>query len=525
MHVPKRVNRLYATTAGYYSHVEGARYIDPLVTGAKFPQLVELHEAQHEYLALANATDSIGRLYAGVLDWGSKELRKEHLNAIQQLFSAIHGETMFVHEVIATYVSFVLFYSRDPQGVAAARQQLPKFYEEALSTAERSFGRVGDERLRADMIGVPVWCAIAALNIPYPTGVSCFDRIPACIAFIRKWSPNDRFRMILGRVRPAWEVSSIFHDLSSDAEDSDLQAAAFDRIREAVPTVAFFSHHERPTFFRDEAAAVIADSQKYGYRFLEGRIVQPHPEDSAVQRLGTRIELPGLRPEEPLDYSLVRLRYARGTLEELESTARICASTGRRLFAHAFVLPSDGTSNDDERQAGVVCFGTGWHGGTRIVPYVANAKLGELLEVLRRVPLSSVVVKVDERWGNSVAVRLSETGQPVFVLAHDPRPQNIVVRLRNASAAQVIKLSHVRLTDDGYSVLMVNFTKDGYWMLSPITALRLELIENEIGGLPNIEYTSSEEEVLRLLPLDHTVFSELVATCFDPRTDFEAYQE
>ena len=59
--------RLYATTAGYYSHTEGARYISPLVTGAQFPDLVELHESQHEYLALANATDGVARLFAGVV--------------------------------------------------------------------------------------------------------------------------------------------------------------------------------------------------------------------------------------------------------------------------------------------------------------------------------------------------------------------------------------------------------------------------------------------------------------------------
>src|SRR6267378_3508280 len=122
---------LYSTTVGYYSYREGARYLSPLHSDPRFPDLVDHHESTHADLALSNVTDGIGHLFAAVL--GDEQLSSEDRSRIDKLFSAIHQHTVWVHEVVATYMSFLLFTIRDRTRGQDARKTLPPFYESALS--------------------------------------------------------------------------------------------------------------------------------------------------------------------------------------------------------------------------------------------------------------------------------------------------------------------------------------------------------------------------------------------------------
>jgi hypothetical protein len=175
-----------SSIAGYYSHTQGARYLNPFSSGAKFPMLVELHETLHEYLAHGNATDALGRLYTGVLAFGDGLLRPDHRQSINELLQTIHENTVNTHELVATYLSLLLFSSRHPEDVSAARAELDDFYQEVLQAAEAAFGGINDTRLDASIITATLACAVAALNPPFPTEIVRFHRLSDCRQFVEQ---------------------------------------------------------------------------------------------------------------------------------------------------------------------------------------------------------------------------------------------------------------------------------------------------------------------------------------------------
>jgi hypothetical protein len=117
-----------AGNAGMYSHIYGARYIHPSFSGFKYPDLTELHESHHELLALSNRVDTIARVYAPLLD--PKMLKGEILppqieSKVREIIGVIIKNTLFTHEVIATYFSFSMFIAHYPKEYEIARKELP----------------------------------------------------------------------------------------------------------------------------------------------------------------------------------------------------------------------------------------------------------------------------------------------------------------------------------------------------------------------------------------------------------------
>src|SRR4030067_365940 len=100
---------LPSTIAGYYRDATGARYISPLVSGAAFPDLVDMHESQHRLFAHSNIVDCVGRFFAEAYKFGSGRLSPPPKKLIGMLFETIHRNSMRTHEFVATYTSFLDF--------------------------------------------------------------------------------------------------------------------------------------------------------------------------------------------------------------------------------------------------------------------------------------------------------------------------------------------------------------------------------------------------------------------------------
>jgi hypothetical protein len=522
--------RLYSTTVGYYSHLEGARYISPIATGARFPQLVELHEAQHEYLALANCTDGLGRLFALVIDAGKEELSPRHKKDIERLFSVIYRHTVDVHEIVATYVSFLAFSWMNRQGVRDARLDLPPFYRNALQEAEAAFGPIDDARVGAHDGQLLLYCAEAAMNVPYPMNVIGFDKLDECIELVAANSPNARLRRILSRVSPMWQKggilrrSSIFAGLRTDVDSGAFQLATFQRIREGFPDLQFITFHERPTLFREWVNQLSSHAELHGYKFLGDIRVLAHPEDTAVRRMTANISLPGLRTEDPLDLSLARLNYSPESLLEMRFVADLCAKDGCRLFCH--VIAEVGKTGDST-PCYCFCFSTRPVGGRTLIlretqavtasgfpPFVVKCSFQELTAALATVPKNAIILKIDERCGVGRAVELALTGNAVFLLAHDTTAWNLINLVRAAAETQRVILGRVRLQGDEFSVFLATFERDRVCLIAPITKSGTMYIERALGGVGNVVFPGSEDDVKAGMLVPWEVTRDIINTCF-----------
>jgi hypothetical protein len=483
--------------------VRGARYINPLASQAAFPELVELHESQHAYLSLANTTDSLGRLFAGVLDWGANDLNSMHKNSIEDLFRVIYENTVFTQELYATYTSFCLFGSRNAERLPRARRELPKFYKEVLAEAEEVFGVADASESLLRSIMLVNACAIAAMNVRYPKEIS-FDDIDKLAAMVTSEPPDARMRKIMHAVRSegglgVWEI---------DVTD---QKEVFDWLRQNLSEVDFFTFADDPSLFRRWTDCLIQDSARFGYRFLEGKRVAPHPEDSVIERMGASLEHPGMEPWEPIDLSLKHQKFASGTLSELELNGRACASVDVGLFLHVFVLPHESNAH---------LFAFAWSSvkSALVTPFSVACSVDVLIRALLNVPHGGVVVKIDERMDRPSARRMATTGHPCFVLAHDTRPKHIVEVALEAAVAQQVLVGRVVLTPS-FGVMLLRMDGDGYCFMAPVTPLGVELVERELANGKNIVFPTTEEEFVAALRLDRQRLMDLCYTCYVPLDD------
>jgi hypothetical protein len=342
------VVKLYSTNDGFYIHNIGARYSAPLLSDDKFPSLVELHGSTHSYLALANLSDAVGRLYGGVVISGADSLRADHRQQIDRLFAALCGQTCRTHELIATYLGLVMFRSKHPDEAMAARKSVEAPYAALLRSAEAAFGNTDDPRLYGNLFPAVMACAIAALSPPFPDDIARFDYLPECTEFLIRHSPDRRFDNFLQQIKPAWEHGSVMANLG-ELDLEEVQPAMFAALRTVCPEIEFATYDERPTRFREWASALVEDGQKHSYQFMASFGVSPHPPDTAISRLSGRVEIPGLTPEDPCDLSLRSTGYAKGSPAELSAVASACVKQGATAFWHVFAFT-------ESNEANVFCF-------------------------------------------------------------------------------------------------------------------------------------------------------------------------
>lgn len=493
--------RLHSAAAGYYEHGVGSRYINPIGSGTAFPGLVELHESMHECLALANSTDGLARLFAGVVEWGSDELNQNHKASINALFQAIYENSVYTQEFYATYVSFILFSSRNPQDVAKARRELPRSYKNILDEAEAVFGPIGTGKTSDDIIIVVVnACAIAAMNVRYPKEIS-FDNIDHFTKLVDTNSPDARFRLIIQAIiRDGGETLFSIQNI----EQSDV----FNWLRTNVREVDFFVFAEEPMCFRDWAACLVRDAPRFGYRFLRDKEVTPHPEDSVIERIGAKLEHPGMESWEPLDLSLKHMRFASGSLEELWLIGQACALQAIGLFVHVFIFPGDTIAR---------LFAFAWSSTKTalVTPFSITCSIDELIAALRGIPIGGVTVKIDERMDQTATIRLTETGHPCFVLSHDTRPKHVIEVVRPAAKEQRVYLGRLVLSEN-FSVMLFQMERDGWCYLTPATPVGIESVVQTLENENNVVFPRTENELFAVLKVDLQRLHDLCYTCYVP---------
>ncbi|MFJ3310034.1 hypothetical protein ACIPSA_44930 [Streptomyces sp. NPDC086549] len=501
----------FSPMGGTYSYGGGARYASPMAGGTLYPELAEFHAAQHEYLALANATDAIARLHTPSLTRGERELSDEHRRLVEDLIATVTRTTTVIHELVATYMSFLLFAARSPGSLSSARAELSQSYRELLRRGELAFGAVDDGRRRAEVATVVLTCAIASMNLPYRVEHVRFDMLAECIAFIEADPPDRRFLCLLDRLRPVWDENSFLTGAADRPGDNatDIQARVGARIRATLPDMTFFLHHEQPLLFRKMAAGLQDDGRRHGYRFLDGMRVEPHPDDTALDRAGARLMLPGLDEHEPLDVSLKQLLYARGSLEEFTAAARWCRQHDRRLLTHVFTA--------GHSDVGLTCFTSG--GRPRPTPFAMKCSMPSLVRSLALLPKGSVVLKIDERRAEGAADSLARTGHPTFVLAHDTRPRNVYDHIVRAARRQRVSVSGIEFRGDEFVVSVAHAHSDNLTLLAPMTMPGRRILGTALGDVADVDFPEADVFVDGLgfitdgsMTQEH--FFELLRTCY-----------
>lgn len=497
---------LYSASDGYYIHNSGARYSAPLLSKDRFPTLLELHGSMHSYLALANLSDAVGRLYGGVVLSGADSLRAEHRQHIDGLFAALYNHTCRTHELIATYLGFVMFRAKHRDETQAARKSLAAPYAALLQSAEAAFGNIDDPRFHPDLIPAIMACAIAALSPPFPDDIARFDYLPECTDFLVRHSPDRRFDDFLQQIRPAWERGSVMANLGMLDQD-EVQPAMFAALKTLCPEIKFVTYGERPTRFREWASALLKEAQKYSYDFMASFEVSPHPADTAISRLSGRVEIPGLTPEDPCDLSLRSTGYAQGSLPELIAVAHACGEQGATAFCHVF-------ASTERNEAQVFCFALDSADHQAAIPIGVTVRLDELIKLLTDVGLCHLVVKIDERWGADATGLLVSTGHEVFRLLHDTSPANMNSLVRSAANEQSISIAIHQLSGGpGYAVCAY-LHQDRYALLAPATELGADLLWKELHELEAVTILTAKSSIPEWMQIDASTLEKTLLTCF-----------
>jgi hypothetical protein len=198
-------------------------------------------------------------------------------------------------------------------------------------------------------------------------------------------------------------------------DPDEVQPVMFAALKTLCPEIKFVTYGERPTRFREWATALLKDGQKYSYEFMASLEVSPHPADTAISRLGGRVEISGLTPDDPCDLSLRSTGYAQGSPPELSAVAHACGEQGATAFCHVFAS-TEGT------EARVFCFALDSADHQAAIPIGVTVRLDDLIKLLTGIAPRHLVVKIDERWGADAAGLLVSTGHAVFRLLHDTSP-------------------------------------------------------------------------------------------------------
>jgi hypothetical protein len=147
------------------------------------------------------------------------------------------------------------------------------------------------------------------------------------------------------------------------------------------------------------------------------------------------------------------------------------------------------------------------------VPGYVYCQFEELVETLSS-SSGKLALKIDQRWGIANARALARTGHPVFMLAHDSRPKNVIRTIRRAATCQSVSYAAMSLSvsDNRYVVLFARFEGDDIWYLSPATQLGTELVAKALKAELELHFLAGNE--LDALS-GSDVLRPVIGTCFD----------
>lgn len=500
---------------GQFDYLNGAIYKSPLFSNYKYSSLVDAHESTHRYLSMVNFIDGIGRLLATVLSLSDSvkyQLSRGHYNKLKSTLHLIHKHTSFIHEVVATYESFRLFAHTDlgRNNYSEARRLLPKSYEKYLTLGERGFGKIESVSFGRSPTGPIVYAtALSALNICFDPNSITLKKIDEFCTYLRKNSPNKRFRSLLKKLRSSND-QSIFSDLEENYDyygDPELfQRNLHNRIRTFFPEIVFRRKVEYPNVIEESLKCLQEDLLLRGYDFAnELAIKPPVNEELPTTRFGSKNQNPQILNEKIQDASIYSISYRRASIELVKGLILNVSNPDSVIFTH--VLPS---KTKDDNQFTFLSFGVDLSRNNSNLNSWACAlecsfedwKQMSFQIQNDQLPISidRLVLKFDSQVDRNLVRNFAKIGHPIFIFVNHPSDYFIQI-VKEWSKDIEICVTYLKVSEKDLRIFIVHIPQEQITLLTPCTELGVYSIEEEIFQVfeSPIEITSySWEKYLRI---------------------------
>lgn len=474
---------------GSYNHEDGARYVHPLFFNAGQSDLVDLHEFLHKYLSTSNFPDGIGRVLVKILSRHSEKLPAEVRDGFFDILNAIHRNSVFTHEVIATFVS-IRFFSPKYDYVV---QELPDAYREFYQFGEQYFSDFDREQEGEILFPIMLAFAMAAMNTPIDLSMFGRNSIAKCINFFDENSADIRFQKLCKEadflaLRRQFDL--MLKEYSVEYPSSRPQEIVHEEIRKNSPLIEFTRNPERPNFL-DEFLETI-----HRWLFVDFDIdvkatllIVEHDLDVKIKHLGGQVEIPDVNSNSPQDRSLAINQFPEMSFELFKDSLNEFED-GLNIFA--FV---DKIQPSKDSDLGGSSFRVRAYKGRQGSRWFAETELNlkEWCDFFEGDQSRKVVLKFDisDLTSIEVAVMLSNLGHPVFFISRgELGVLHETVAVLFASGLKVASIGRVRLADDGFSVIMIHFDEIGVTFLASATDIGSNLIrslESDFEGAKVIE--------------------------------------
>ena len=224
---------------------------------------------------------------------------------------------------------------------------------------------------------------------------------------------------------------------------------------------------------------------------------------------GAKIAYPELDDILPRDMSLIDNAFENSSIEDLLINAVQCFRDEQRcIFCHVFVL-------NDLLDLKVLCFvSEPFRKCKKNPPFGFVCHISLFKAVLVILPRQAIVLKIDERCFPDIWHELEIVDHPIFVLAHDTRPKNIIKLLENIARTQAIDVIALTIKRDRFSIFVAHASTDEYCILAPVTGFGVDVLSTSLGHLSNVRPFKKGDDLLASIKLNRLFFDELLFTTY-----------
>lgn len=466
--------RYEARELGAYDYIAGARYVSPIHAGADAIELVEAHEAAHRHLAECNFTDVLGRLLAIAAVSLESSLDPKDRQEILRTLREIHNQTIFTHEVVATYESFRLVAHSEwgADSYVKLRTKLPGAYENFLRAGERAFGDMSTVSYGGTGTGIIVrTAAIAAMNLSYDPQLVSIDRLADYRRFVRQNSPDDRFRKIikvLDRRKNPHIVDELMAAYDDDGSPAEYQKLIFSKIRKVVPGIDFVRKPERPDCLLDSLTCLKESLARRGLNSSVLGDIGPAPDEEGPGRMSGRPVVPGLPANAPHDLSIFNQNYERIKLRDFVDLVSTFEAWPGHFYLHGIA-----EDWDEHSMIGVRAYAD----RGAIPPLEVQCEFGEWADAVSGSFVSRFPIKVRSKMLRA-AHHFMTIGHPTFLL-EDGSAEDMRDLVEQLAGGGPIGVEIMRLRGDSYGCAIIHVPKHNLnilWQCSFLSMKAFELI-------------------------------------------------
>lgn len=513
---------------GYYDSFGDPKLISPIHTFNDFPQLTELHESIHKYLAECNNTDALCRLFTHILRTGQSEINNVHREAIEIFTRIVHKHSALVHETVATYLSMLPYSVTEPDRIKIVRRRLPPFYRGALEAGEAAFGQLEENSSpEFGTIAHPIvlGAGIAAMNLDYRNIPVSLSDLTDCCRFVESNPPDQRFRQILNKLRP-FSSAGILAETFDETREKDVDAQQqcfYLKLRRVLPSLRFVPNHKEGNVWLHQLVGALREElNRYGYRRAAANTFLIKPKhDNVHEGMGTRVEIPGIEPNFPLDASLLKLPYQEGSLDDLDSALQTCVATGAILCGHLLPSAPITTWGFAKRQDCVLSWflmppGLTTFAGLKGLSgfFYTQSQFSDILRHLRGGTVGSVILKIDERLANRDLEAITGTGHYVIVLIHDNTPRHVVELIEGLARVSPVDVVEVAMAFESYRAILVRPRGRLTYFVAPLGGLGSDIIGEYFGNSVTVKIIQDSATVQSTLGSDLAFIGGVLLTTY-----------